>query len=100
MIYKLRDTRAQPEWQGFINRNTNLMILVYNYFIARNCIKVPKYQSIALAILVIVLKYPIFIPFCFDLPSIIIMVAMNYIRLFPANTLSYEHTRLYAIYSS
>ncbi len=25
----------QPEWRGFINRNTNLMmILVYNYFIA------------------------------------------------------------------
>ncbi len=54
----------------FINRNTNLMILVYNYLIAQraeysvsylsNCIKVPKL---------------FIIPFCFDLPSIIIMVA-------------------------
>ncbi len=34
---KLRDTRAQPEWLGFINRNTNLiMILVYNYFIGHS----------------------------------------------------------------
>ncbi len=38
----------------FINRNTNLMILVYNYFYSPSI----NEQSIALAILVIVLKYP------------------------------------------
>ncbi len=42
----------------------------YSVSYLSNCIKVPKL---------------FIIPFCFDLPSTIIMVAKNYIRLFPAN---------------
>ncbi len=39
----------------FINQNTNLMILVYNYYYSQ---KINNEQSKALAILVVVLKYP------------------------------------------
>ena len=42
-IYKSRDSRAKPEWQGFMNRTNRA--LVHNYFIARKYCVLSRYVA-------------------------------------------------------